>query len=129
MALPPNAIIFTDVNGVEVEHDPYDRVEYTLNLEGASGGILEDGEGIASWSVALTAEAAALGLTIGTLDWAPMQPSPLQVRFWIEVDSGFQANAAFDGEGTRLGVEVNVTTNNVPARRRQRTAAIKVAQQ
>lgn len=128
MAVPPNAITFKDADENIIEHDPYDRVEYLLNLDGTTG-ILETGEGVASYTVAVTAEAAALGLTIGTGDWAPSQPTATQIQFWIEVDSGFQSNAAYDDAGVDLGVEVSVTTNSTPARRRQRTCAIRVAQQ
>lgn len=128
MAVPPKAIQFTDQNGDVVAHDPYDRVDYLLNLDGITG-ILENGEAVASYTISVTAEAAALGLTVSTGAWAPSQPSGAQILFWLEVDSGFQSNAAFDGEGVDLGVEISVTSDSVPARRRQRTCAIRVAQQ
>lgn len=120
--LPPNAKKFPD------PFDPKDRVEFILTLDGPTG-ILEDGEGVGSYELTLTAEAVALGLTLGSGTFAPSQPLPNQIKFWLEVDGAFLNNAAFSGAGTDLGIEVTVTTNSNPARRRQRTAVITVAQQ
>lgn len=122
MPLPTNAFKFTD------PMDPYDQVDFLLTLDGA-GGLLETGETVASYTLALRAEAAALGLTIGTAAYAPTQPIATQIRFWLNVDVSFIANTAFDGAGAILGVEVSVTTNSNPARKRQRTVAVQVAQQ
>lgn len=122
MPLPPNAILFDD------PMDPYDRVDFLLTLDGADG-MLEAGEGVASYTLTLLAEATALGLTIGTAAYAPSQPNAQSLRFYLEVDSGFQANAAFDGDGVTLGLELSITTDSTPARRRQRTIGVKVAQQ
>lgn len=122
MPNPTNAFKFTD------QMDPKDNVDFLLTLNGV-GGILETGETIASYTLALRPEASALGLTIGTATYAPSNPTTAQILFWLTVDPTFQANAAFDGSGVILGVEVTVTTSSNPARVRQRTVAIQVAQQ
>lgn len=122
MALPPNAKKFPD------PFDPKDRVEFILNLDGPTG-ILEDGELVGTYELALTPEAAALGLQIGSGSYAPSQPNANQIKFWLEVAAEDQNDPAFSGAGTDLGIEVTVITNSNPARRRQRTAAVTVAQQ
>lgn len=122
MPIPINAFKFTD------PMDPKDNIDFLLSLSGV-GGILEAGETIASYTLALRPESTALGLTIGTGSYAPSNPTASQILFWLSVDPTFQANTSYDGAGVILGVEVTITTTSTPARVRQRTVAIQVAQQ
>jgi phage tail tape-measure protein len=124
MALPPNASAWTQ------EMDPADIVDYQVTLAG-TGGLLETGETIASYTLTMSAEGAALGVTIGSVgSYAPsLINSSTGVKLWLSVGSGFQSNAAFSGTGVSVGIELTVVTNSSPARTRQRTLVVKVAQQ
>lgn len=122
MALPTNTFKFTD------PMDPKDRVDFLLNLSGV-GGMLETGETVATYTLTMRSEGVALGVSIGVTTYAPSQPTTSSILFWVEVDSTNWSNVAFDGTGTTVGIEVDITTNSTPARRRQRTVAIQVAQQ
>lgn len=121
MPNPANAKKFED------PMDPKDRVEFLVNLDGPTG-LLETGETVASYTLTPSPEAVALGMQIGTGTYAPSQPTPTQILFWVEFSAGFHNNASFDA-GVDLGIQVEITTSSVPARRRERTAIITVAQQ
>lgn len=121
MAIPLNTTLFPGV-----QQDPRDRVDYLVDC---SKGLLENAETIASYTITLRPEAAALGMMISSAPYAPSMPSSSTIKFWIEFDPTYQSNVAFDGAGQTLGVEIEIVTNNVPARRRQRTVGIQVAQQ
>ena len=47
---------------------------------------------------------------------------------WFDFDVGTQADPAFDGNGATLAMELTVTTDNVPPRKRQRTITLGVLQ-
>ena len=51
------------------------------------------------------------------------------IRFWLNVDSGYQSNAAFDGDGTAFPMQITFTTSADPARTRDRLFLVRVAQQ
>jgi hypothetical protein len=121
MTIPVNAYVWDE------QMDPKDVVDYVVDVS----GLLDtaNGEGIASYTLTLNAEATALGLTLGTAGYAISQPTPTSYRIWFSISAGFQSNAAFDGTGTSLPMELTITTNSTPARTRQRTLVLKVAQQ
>lgn len=123
MANPPNAIIFTQ------PMDPKDVVEYTLTIPQGSGQPLETGETIASYTLALTAEAAAAGLTIVTTGGYTTTLVGQVLTFWLSVSVGQQAAAVFSVDGMACGIEFTFNTNSSPARTKQRTLVVKVAQQ
>lgn len=110
--------------------DPYELLEFEPTITGATG-LLEDGESISSFTLTAGAEAAALGISISTEAGyvASTIDAARGVRFWMEVAGGFQQNAAFDGEGVAVPIVLSLTTNNSPARRRQRTMIVRVKQQ
>jgi hypothetical protein len=124
MALPEDPAVWSQ------SMDPADRLDYQMFCRGARP-LLETAEQIASYTLALTPEAAALGLTIET--GGGRDPVVLAggdtVALWFSVASGFQTNAAFSGSGAQLGVELTIVTDSVPARTRQRTWALTVKQQ
>lgn len=114
--------------------DPTDRLDFTMVVYQAAAGaspppLLVLGEAIASYSLALTPEAVAVGLTI--LTEAPYAPALVQnkVTFWCEVAPSLRASPAFDGSGVTVGVEFTFTTSAVPPRRFQRTAGIRIVNQ
>ena len=111
--------------------DPADVVDYELGLgpDGGDDALLEEGEQVADWTLTLSAEAVALGLEVGTGDYAPSQPTPTSFRFWFSVDALLQDDAAFDGAGASLAMELTIETDSTPARTRQRTLVLQVAQQ
>lgn len=107
--------------------DPSDEVDWVLDFS----AMLEDGELVLTYDLALTAEAIALGLEImegGGRDHALINDDTA-LLFWLKVDDAFKTNVAFDGAGTRLALEVTIVTNSDPARTRQRTATVLVVHQ
>lgn len=125
MAIPLNARRWDE------QMDPADVLEWVLHVGIFNGqaGLLEPLETVASYTLALSAEAVALGLTTGTLTRAASQPTPTSFRWWFLIDSAFQSNAAFSGEGALLPMELTIVTDATPSRTLQRTLVLKVAQQ
>jgi hypothetical protein len=91
--------------------------------------ILQTGESVASFTVALTAEAIAAGLQINTTSGYSTLLVGNVITFWVSVISGSQSSAVFIGAGLTIGIEITVTTNANPARVKQRTVVVTVAQQ
>lgn len=124
MAIPPTALTFANTL------DPHEELDFLINCD----QILEAGEEVeaAGWTLELLAEAAALGLTImsgGTPSRdAALQSGNQSILFWLIVDGAYQDNAAFDGSGTALPLRITAETNSSPARTRQRTFQVQVAQ-
>jgi hypothetical protein len=119
MPIPPSAEVW------EQQLDPKDIADFVVDIS----DMLEAGETVASYSFTLGAEAAALGLEIGTGSYAVTQPTTSSFRLWLNVNTSFWADAAFDGAGASLPIVLDFTTNNSPARRFQRTLVVQVAQQ
>lgn len=120
MATPPTAFEF------EEGLDPHEELDFVLPCE----PILEEGEEIASYTLTLLAESVALGLTIMTgsgRDHALVETNQ-SILLWLEVDDAYKTNAAFDGTGVSLPMEVTIVTNSSPTRTRQFTALVPVAQ-
>jgi hypothetical protein len=122
MAIPLNAKRFV------AEMDPTDIVDYVAQMGSGSNPLLESGESIDTYTLALGAEATALGLTIGADDYAPVL-NGADLKFWLSVDEEYQTNPAYDGAGAQLPLILTVITDNTPPRRRQRTMVVTVAQQ
>jgi hypothetical protein len=144
MALPENAKLLPR------PMDPADRVDYVANadpdqtdLDTGEVPLLAETETISSYTLTMSAEGAALGVTIsqGGVGEPGAAPSLISivggsettgataVKFWLYVDPAFQDNAAFDGTGTYVGITLTINTNSLPSRRRQRTLIVQVAQQ
>lgn len=122
MAIPPNAKIWTRTL------DPSDRGDYVASLIGGTIPLLQEGENFSTYTLTLLAEAVALGLTIGTGDYATTEDGET-ITIWLSIDEALRSDPAFNGEGTTLPMEVTVETDSVPPRRWQRTLGVKVAQQ
>lgn len=127
MPIPLNAV------EVEQEMDPADIVDFIFNAYDTSDPaklpLLEAGEIISGYTLTMSAEGAALGVTIETV--APRASALINtntgIRFWLSVSGAFQSDAAWDGAGTKIPVTININTDQ--NRVRERTMVIKVAQQ
>jgi len=125
MALPPNAKAMTR------PMDPADIVDFQVVLSQGSddNSFLTPTESVQTYAVALTAEAVAAGLQIVTTGGYATTLVGNTITFWLSVSSGQQSSANFAGSGLTLGIELTITTNSVPARTKQRTVTVNVAQQ
>ena len=127
MAIPPTAVSFT------ATLDPHEELDFVINC----GGLLEVGEEITSYTLTPLAEAVALGLTImsgsgrdhALITGDATYDDNTAVRLWLEIDDTDEGDASFDAAGVSLPVEIEFVTNSSPARTRQRTVLVKVAQQ
>lgn len=120
MPTPPTAFAFED--GL----DPHEELDFVIPC----GPILEDGEEIDSYTLTVLAESAALGLTImsgGGRDHELVEDNTA-IALWLEIADAYKTNAAFDGTGASLPMEVTLVTNSAPARTRQFTCLVPVAQ-
>jgi hypothetical protein len=119
MPAPARAVAFDEAV------DPKDELDHIIPCS----PILEDGEEIASYTLTLLAEAVALGLTImsGSGRDHALAESNQSIKLWLTIDSGSQADPAFD-DIVNLPIEVTIVTNSSPARKRQFTALLPVVQ-
>ncbi|MCA8906128.1 MAG: hypothetical protein KDA43_15155 [Hyphomonas sp.] len=108
--------------------DPQEVLEWTIPC----APILELGEQIDTFDVALYAEATALGLTVlGTGDGYPdpaLSNNNQDIVLWTKIDDAYQGNAAFDGAGTALPANVHIVTNAAYPRERNRDIQWQVSQ-
>lgn len=123
MAIPQNPVVWAQ------KMDPAERLDYLARF--GVGSVLEPGEAIADFSVALLPEATALGISITeTPGKSPrLVEGNTSIYLWFEVDPDFHSDVAFDGPGVVVGVEFTLTTTADRARVRQRTYALSVGQQ
>lgn len=136
MPIPPNAAVFGTAANPAIL-DPADILDFYVSLaQGAEDAVLPPillvGEAVATLAVAVTTEAAAVGLKImtgGSYPAPKVDPATNVVTLWLGVDSARQGDSVFNGVGVTVGVELTITTNNNPPRVKQRTVSIKVAQQ
>jgi hypothetical protein len=125
MPLPPTAPTFERVL------DPADIETFRIILSQGTepDDMLSPGEDVQSFTLALTPEAVAVGLLIKTGGGYTTALDGLDVDFWLEVDSGEQADPRFDGAGVTVGLELTIDTTSSPMRRKQRTVAVNIANQ
>jgi hypothetical protein len=126
MALPENATVWT------APMDPTDLVDYRASFRGDIP-LLEEMETVDTYTVALTAEAVALGVTIYEGPVAadgPQSPKLVETGsacdVWFEVDEAERENAAFSDPGASVGVVFTIITTD--GRRRQRTWVLRIVQ-
>lgn len=122
MAIPPNAKVWSRTL------DPTDLGDYVASLTGGTIPLLQDGETFETYTLELLGESAALGLTIGTGDYATTEDGET-LTIWLSIAEGLRGDAAFAGEGASLPMELTVETDSAPPRRWQRTLVVKVAHQ
>lgn len=125
MTLPLNAKAFA------AQMDSSDVLDWQVTLSQGSTGLetLQIAESVVGFTVALTAEAIAAGLQINTTGGYSTLLVGNVITFWVSVTAGSLANSAFLGAGTGFGIEITITTNANPARVKQRTVVVTVAQQ
>lgn len=116
--LPSNITVFGDIM------DPRDIADYEIKAT----NYLEEGEGVASYSITLLSEALLGGLELGVGAYAHSEANGI-ISLWFNIDELMQSDASFYGGGVTLPLEVEITTDSVPPRRRQRTFGVKVQQQ
>lgn len=113
--------------------DPTDMVDYVANFRGDTP-LLEVGEEIATFTVALLPEAALLGVEIieGVHEGADRSPllfeTNSKIRLWMHVLEPSREDPVFDGEGVNVGIVFTIVTNANPTRRRQRTFKLNIKQ-
>lgn len=133
MAIPPTARAFAQAL------DPRDELDfYAFVSQGAPdqkpAPILLLGEGVASYSLALTAEAVAVGLRImsGVNAAGEDRTDRLignELSIWFDVAPDMRGSRLFDGSGVTVGVKVNFRTTANPSRNKNRTFLLRIANQ
>ena len=129
MAIPPTATALSQ------PLDPADIDDYLLTVTKAgidttAFPMLEANEGIASFTLALAADAIAVGLTIRTSgEYPPPTLNGLDVKFWLSVDASLQGATIFDAAGITVAMELTIITTSTPPRKRQKTATVRIANQ
>ena len=103
--------------------DPADLVDFEIDC----AGLLTVGENVASYTVTLRPESILLGLTLGVSEYATIITGSV-IRIYLSISSGSQSDPTFIN-GAYLPFEVSIVTDDTPARKRQRTVAVKVIQQ
>jgi hypothetical protein len=106
--------------------DPRDKLDiYLVLTQGETlRDILQPGEEVVSFSVGLSAEAAAAGLQLGTGSKAPRY-ADLVFYALLSVAGTMQGAAIFVGAGLLVGVEITFTTN-FDDRQKTYTVGVKV---
>lgn len=112
MALPASVKVWKETM------DPYDLVDFKVNL----ATLVAENEEIASFTVTTN----GYGLTIGTGIYSPTVIAK-QLTIWLSIDPAFQNDPKFL-KGITIPLEVTITTDSTPPRRKQRTVAVKVIQ-
>lgn len=125
MPLPPNTIAFTR------PMDPSDIADYAIVLSKGvdTSSFLAADEEVQSYSLTLTAEAVAAGITIKTGAGYATTLTNNRIRFWLEVSADQQSSSIFDGSGIVAALVLTIVTTASPARRKQRTLSVQVANQ
>lgn len=120
MALPALAPTFVR------RMDPRDKMDiYPVLTRGEKvSDILQPDEEVTSFTIGLTAEAAAAGLQLGTGD-KPPRYADLVFYAQLSVAPSMQGAAIFAGAGLVVGVEITFATD-VDDREKQYTVGVKV---
>lgn len=102
--------------------DPYDIVDFQIDCR----GLLEPYEMVASYTIVPLSESVLLGLQIAPTGY-PSSVSQNIITFWAKINPLNQSDVIFQNT-VLMPVEVSITTNSTPARKRQRTVVLKVMQ-
>lgn len=117
MATPADAKIFLE------PLDPHEILDYSINL----APLLEAGETISAHTVVACPESVLLGLEVKTTGGYATTLTSNVLKFYLGIATVEQANAMFN-TGVTLPLEISITTNAVPPRKKQRTVAVRVVQ-
>lgn len=114
--------------------DPSDVVDFHVIVsQGASDAVpptvLLLGEAIAQYSLALTAEASAVGLRIVERTGYGNRLVGNLLTLWLEVDASMHGSPIFDGAGVIVAIELTITTTSTPPRIKQRSFLVRIANQ
>jgi hypothetical protein len=120
MAIPPSAKAFDQAL------DPSDVVDFYVLVsqgkpEADSPTVLLIGEAIASYQLALSAEASAVGLRIVEREGYANRLSGNVLTLYLEVDVSMRGSAIFDGSGVIVAIEMLIVTTSAPPRTKQRS--------
>jgi hypothetical protein len=129
VAIPPNAEAIPQTFG------PVDILDFSVIITRGDGSakpppfLLTD-EAVASFTLALSAEAVAAGLFVKQGVGYPAPTfADLTCTFWLAVAPEMQGAVMFQGTGATFGIELTVVTTAQPPRTKQRTLTVKVAKQ
>lgn len=122
MPVPASAFRF------EADMDPAEILDFKILTKKPGEELLEAAEVISSYTLTLYPEATALGLSIKNTGLYVPQDNGVDITIWFEINTAFYTNAAFDGIGAALPMELTIFTNNTPSRKRQRTLLLGVLQ-
>lgn len=114
--------------------DPSDRVDfYVVLLQGAADStpapILLMGEAVASYTLAVTPEAAALGVRISTDPEYVDRLTGNVLKVYLEMVEDEWTSPLFDGRGVIVAIELTIITTSTPPRRKQRSFLVRIANQ
>ena len=118
MPLPSNVTTWADAM------DPRDIQNFKIDCS----TFLDDGENVNTYTLSLMSDAVLAGLNIGTGAYAPSIAAN-KINIWFNITDANQQDEMFYGGGTNLPLVIEVVTTSIPARRRERTFAVKVQQQ
>lgn len=125
MALP--SVVPNSPAAFSATLDPHEVLDWKIPC----GPMLEVGEQIASYVLTFYPESIALGLTLmaGSGRDPALSPDGRDItNLWFAIDNAFKTNAAFDGAGSRLPIDVFFRTTSSPYRERNFTALLPVRQ-
>jgi len=109
--------------------DPNEVLDFEVDFAAADDPVLDEGEEIVDFEVAVTAQAALYGLTIKEDGaYAPsINAENTLIKVWLTIDEASREDPVFL-KGIQLGVQFTITTSSNPARTRQRTFYVTVRQ-
>lgn len=116
MAIPTSAIVSPEVM------DPYDIVDFKIDCT----GLLEPYEMVSTYVVQPLSESVLLGLELAPAGY-PTTLELNKITFWARIATVNQSDTIFQNE-VLLPLEISITTNAVPPRKRQRTVVLRVTQ-
>lgn len=127
MANPATARAFAQALDPEDEADFYVFVNQGAP-DATPAPVLLPGEWIASYSLTLSAEAAAVGLEIVADGARAPQLVGNRLEIWLTVADEMRGNAAFAGAGITVGISLTIVTTADPARTKERTFLVRIAE-
>ena len=121
MAVPPTAGRFSG------SLDPSEELDFEIRFS----SLLESGEKVARFTLALLPEAVAMGLMIMAGEGRDLRliDEGEAISFWLTVDPQYRENVEFTGGGIPIPMELTIVTTSLPPRTRQRTLLVSVVQQ
>lgn len=114
--------------------DPSDIVDFYVFISQGSPDaspptVLLKGEAVAAYSLALSPEAAAVGLRIVERGSYKNSFSGNLLTVYFEVDDDLKGSPLFSGIGITVAVEMTIVTTSIPPRTKQRSFLVRIANQ